>query len=598
MKLFSRVENSNYSLIVLLLLSLLLACIFFTGEGIIKGSSVEASDTQPIYNLPIGARVMDPSWLWEHRTGSNYSGTGETKPVTWIVVAKDHYGSGSGVTLLAEELIGVHAFDNSTDRGSIWGSNHWGESGTTNATRGLRPWLNSRGIHSGEGFYRAFSDDFQAAVVQVSIPNKEWQAGGAYTKQDRVFIPSTTELGDTDHNYTYPIGTAYAYFQGANDADRIAQLGGTNGWYWTRSPGSYFSNSVRDVTSSGAFLNYGAYYGLRGVRPALNLKSEVLVSADTNNDDAYEIWDVDEPTVVEAVELKADPPEWQEAGKTMTFTAEVTKGNQNAEFRFFYRVPGSSWESATSYSTDNTWTVSTNYVGEVQVGVQARAIGSNVVAQDYIDYEIVATAPVEAVTLTADPPDSQLAGKPITFTAEVTEGNQDAEFRFYYRVPGGSWKSATSYSTNNTWTVSTSYVGEVEIGVIARAVGTNVFEETRDKINYEIKEEPEAQLPAEIELWIEQSKERFAAQALGHEGILYILVTYGEKPTAGYAVEITEIKEDEDKVVVTVHFTEPAEDKGVPPVITYPFDLAIIDDPGLPVEYNATGAETEIPVQE
>jgi len=106
------------------------------------------------------------------------------------------------------------------------------------------------------------------------------------------------------------------------------------------------------------------------------------------------------------------------------------------------------------------------------------------------------------------------------------------------------------------------------------------------------------QLPAEIELWIEQSKERFAAQALEHEEILYLLVTYGEKPTAGYAVEITEIKEDEDKVVVTVHFTEPAEDEMVAQVITYPFDLAMIDDPGLPVEFNATGAETEIPVQE
>lgn len=106
------------------------------------------------------------------------------------------------------------------------------------------------------------------------------------------------------------------------------------------------------------------------------------------------------------------------------------------------------------------------------------------------------------------------------------------------------------------------------------------------------------QLPAEVELWIEQSMERFMAQTLEHEGILYLLVTYGEKPTGGYAVEITEITEAEDKVLVTVHFTEPGEDEVVTQALTYPYDLAMIDDPGLPVEFKATGAETEIPVQE
>ena len=73
--------------------------------------------------LNIGDKVVDNSWEWEHRTGPDrwdgvpYSGTGVTMPVTWIVVAKDHYGPNSGVTLLSEELIGKFMFDNS-------GSNH------------------------------------------------------------------------------------------------------------------------------------------------------------------------------------------------------------------------------------------------------------------------------------------------------------------------------------------------------------------------------------------------------------------------------------------------------------------------------------------
>jgi HEAT repeat protein len=130
-----------------------------------------------IGDLPIGARVVDPSWEWEFRAGDNYTGNGEVKPVSWVIVAKNHYGyMERHITLLSEELIGKHVFDNSTDRdheNSKYGYNHWGESGTANATRGLRPWLNSTDIHAGEGFYRAFSDNFKEAVLETTLPNKE-----------------------------------------------------------------------------------------------------------------------------------------------------------------------------------------------------------------------------------------------------------------------------------------------------------------------------------------------------------------------------------------------------------------------------------------
>jgi hypothetical protein len=251
--------------------------------------------TIPIGDLPIGARVADPSWVWEFRTDNNYSGSGEVKPVTWIVVAKNNYeGLDPHVTLLAEELIGKYTFDNSTNRGSnLYGSNHWGNSGTANSTRGLRPWLNSTGIHSGEGFYRAFSENFKTAVLVTTVPNKEWNNGSTYSTQDRVFLPSTTELGDEVHYYTYRVGDVYAYFSGAGDVKRVARLGGETWWYWTRSPISYQSYLVSDVNDTGEFnynLDHSAaawgylsdvFYNIvvgHGVRPALNLKSGILVS--------------------------------------------------------------------------------------------------------------------------------------------------------------------------------------------------------------------------------------------------------------------------------------------------------------------------------
>jgi hypothetical protein len=234
--------------------------------------------TIPISDLPIGARVVDTSWDWEFRTGDNHSGSGKVKPVTWIIVAKDHYeGLEPHVTLLSEELIGKHCFDNNTDpkRDS---NSHWSDSGTGNATRGLRPWLNSTGIHAGKGFYRAFSGSFKVAVLETTLPNKEWKSGSIYSTRDKVFIPSTTELCDTAHSDTYQIGTVFSHFTGARADKRVAMFGGETRWYWTRSPVSSGGFLVRHVGGDGGFYSSAAGDGGFGVRPALNFKSEVLVS--------------------------------------------------------------------------------------------------------------------------------------------------------------------------------------------------------------------------------------------------------------------------------------------------------------------------------
>jgi len=238
-----------------------------------------------IGDLPIGARVVDSSWEWEFRTDSYYlpkSGD-ETKPVTWIIVAKNHYdGLSPHVTILSEDLISRDVFDSSTNRGhkyAQWGYNHWGDSGTANATRGLRPWLNSTGIHPNESFYQAFSDSFKEAVLITTLSNKEWQSGSTYSTEDRVFIPSSTELGDTTvHSDTYQIGTVYPYFQGVGKVRRVALLDRDAYDYWTRSPDSRIGGWVRYVNDAGEFESGTADSARVGVRPALNLKSEILVS--------------------------------------------------------------------------------------------------------------------------------------------------------------------------------------------------------------------------------------------------------------------------------------------------------------------------------
>jgi len=222
--------------------------------------------TIPIGDLPIGARVVDPSWEWEFRAGRGYAREegDQTKLVTWIVVSKNHYSYselGPHITLLTEELIGRNVF--CVDQRS-----HWGKSD-------LRVWLNS------QGFKSSFSGNFKNAVMTTNVPNKDWQNGSAYNTKDQVFIPSATELGYSDqfwaNQITERIGTIYPYFQGANDEKRAATLGDEARWYWTRSPKKGYS--VLDVNVSGEFYEVGSTSSDGGgVRPALNLKSEISVS--------------------------------------------------------------------------------------------------------------------------------------------------------------------------------------------------------------------------------------------------------------------------------------------------------------------------------
>ena len=293
-------NKGRLSLPGILVLSLLLAGFILAAEAAISTSKAEASGTQSLGDLNIGDKVVDPSWEWEHRTGRDYSGTGEAKPVTWIVVAKNHYGAGSGVTLLTEEVIGQYAFDNSTDRGSSYGSSNWGDSGTTSATRGLRKFLNGSSYIGDDGnnynpsFYDSMSAVFKGAIIITTVPNKNWE-GNPYYTDDRVFIPSSTELGDTVYNDTYEIGVSYEYFVGATETDRIAKLGENIFWYWTRSPDSRYSERLQCVYLPGSNLpgGFGDSYArddFFGVRPALNLQSGTQVTEIKNADGAYEIY--------------------------------------------------------------------------------------------------------------------------------------------------------------------------------------------------------------------------------------------------------------------------------------------------------------------
>lgn len=248
----------------LILLMLILSLIMST----IPASASE--ETKQLKDLATGSIVYDPSWTWKHKTGNAYTGNGEIKPVEWIVVAQDHYKNsttgivnGNHTTLISNELIAKYAFDDryNTDYGENYGYNHWGDSNK------IRPFLNT-------SFFNNFSSNFKNLVLETTL-NMQTYNGSSYTTKDKVFLPSEKELGG---NNTPIIGTDWGYFN--SNSSRIAKSGSVNRYYWTRSPGSGSSYSVRYVYSDGSFgTNHYAYNSSYGVRPALNLKSDTLVKS-------------------------------------------------------------------------------------------------------------------------------------------------------------------------------------------------------------------------------------------------------------------------------------------------------------------------------
>lgn len=228
-------------------------------------------------DLEIGDRIADTSWIWTYYIDDDPANS-ISSHITWIVVAKDHFdGIEPHITLLSEDLIGFYIFDNSTNRGSMLGNNHWGNSGLPNADRGLRTWLNSTGISEDYGFFSAFSDRFQKSIIATTLHNREWEHGQEYFTVDKVFIPSTTELGDTSHIWTYDIGQPFAYFENAEIKDLFAEFDGEPRWYWTRSPNKFDSYNVRRTSSRDYKINYASESGI-AVRPVVNLKSDTKVT--------------------------------------------------------------------------------------------------------------------------------------------------------------------------------------------------------------------------------------------------------------------------------------------------------------------------------
>jgi len=271
-------------------------------------------NVQPISELSVGDLVKDIT--------TKYYGS----PIIWVIADKNHAGyPDDSVTLLSKYILTLKCFDAKEPKNSNNGRQNYGNNRYLYSN--IRQWLNSAAAgawytaqHNADeppnnanvrdgyneydaeaGFQNDFSENFRNALLSTSLtvvkPNID--GGGTETVVDKVFLLSTTEVGLADEGYAE--GSKLALF--SDDTSRYAFVTAScvnnseytdqylqPGWrwrWWLRTPNAPGVAGARYVSSSGAASTREAYYGRKGVRPACNLPSSILVSDTRDEDGAY-----------------------------------------------------------------------------------------------------------------------------------------------------------------------------------------------------------------------------------------------------------------------------------------------------------------------
>ena len=267
---------------------------------------------QPISNLSVGAKVKSPD--------TKYNGV----PIIWLIGHKET----GRVKLVTERIITIKCFDAKepsnpdSDRANR-GNNRYSQSNIDqwlNSAAGAGAWYSAKHDYDAPpnnanvwsnyneydaeaGFLANFEEAFRNAILDTTIrvaKNTVTDGGGYENITRKVYLLSNTEVGLSNENGVAE-GSKWDLFSNDNSrkayptAEAVSRseytsssLNASSPWYWwLRTPRAGSSYSARIVNAGGTLYNDGAYGGYRGVRPALELDSGILVSNSPDTDGAY-----------------------------------------------------------------------------------------------------------------------------------------------------------------------------------------------------------------------------------------------------------------------------------------------------------------------
>jgi hypothetical protein len=280
---------------------------------------------QKLSNLPIGAKIK----FGRHSVNSE-----SPWDLVWVLVAKNHNSTPAyptnSVTFLTEKIIDLRCVDAEESRNPNADIREYGN--VRYSLSNLDQWLNKddpsgawfeathqydtppdttyAAIHwthyeERPGFMYLFTNDEKAAILDTNIRVMLPQVGTPRPTEDivrKIFIPSLPEVGLT-YDDAGPVndGNVWEYFvNNSNVAYPTAQVCDntlselkpaniTDSWqYWARSA-SADGHSIACITSRGRQSSTYPTMGDGGVRPAMNLSSEQMVSDSTDSNGYYTI---------------------------------------------------------------------------------------------------------------------------------------------------------------------------------------------------------------------------------------------------------------------------------------------------------------------
>lgn len=323
-------------------------------------------------------------------------------------------------------------------------------------------WSNYNEYEAEAGFLNGFEQDFRDALLDdtITVAKSSTDGGGSEQITRKVRLLTRTEVfGDTENGTAegtqWPIFTdnnsrlAYPTAEAVSKSEyKTSSLSSSQPWWWwLLTPYAGNAYNVRDVNSDGGLDWDYAYGGDGGVRPALFLAPDTLVSDSTDTDGAYIIQWNQPPTTPSSISHGTP-----RAGQSLTITTGGSTDPEGDAISYVWerRVDSGAYTQigiTTAKSiVDTVPSSGTNYQVRVKAvdsnGAESAYRTGNAQAISYNTNPVISgsdqnvgakTAPFShQYTVT----DGEAASQTLTVTETVTNGSETITLRTYTATSG------------------------------------------------------------------------------------------------------------------------------------------------------------------
>lgn len=323
-------------------------------------------------------------------------------------------------------------------------------------------WSNYNEYQDEAGFLSFFEADFRDALLDdtITVAKSSTDGGGSEQITRKVRLLTRTEVfGDTENGTAE--GTQWPLFTDNNSrlayptAEAVSNSEYTNSslnasspwWWWLLTPYAGYAHSVRNVDSGGSLGWGGAYAGNGGVRPALFLAPDTLVSDTTDTDGAYIIQWNQPPTTPSSISYGTP-----RAGQSLTITTGGSTDPEGGAINYVYerRVDSGAYTQigiTTAKSiTDTVPSSGTNYQVRVKAvdahGAESAYRTGSAKAISYNTNPVISGSD-QNVGAKTDPfsyqytvTDGEAASQTLTVTETVTNGAETITLRTFTATSG------------------------------------------------------------------------------------------------------------------------------------------------------------------